>query len=100
MNRKIAAIALAVFFGGGAIYGVLSNEMPPPPATDTPTGSQADTDIAPSAKPPGDDAGRTASPYSIELVRCANTADGYAEYILRSRSNLGTILRDATRFCA
>ena len=53
--------------------------LSPPPATDTPTGSQADTDIAPSAKPIGDDAGRTASPYSIELVRCANTADGYVE---------------------
>ena len=57
------------------VYGVVSNEMPPP-ATDTPTGSQAD--IEPSAKPIGDDAGRTASPYSVELVRCANTA-GYVE---------------------
>ena len=26
MNRKIVAIALAVFFGGGAIYGMVSNE--------------------------------------------------------------------------
>ena len=37
-----------------------------------------DTDTTPSAQPPADDTDRTVSPYSIEIVRCANTA-GYVE---------------------
>ena len=37
-----------------------------------------DTDTTPSAQPPADDIDRTASPYSIEIVRCTNTV-GYVE---------------------